>query len=108
MNLSNMLPIKTAILSDPKAGTVLADTGVLGSVASQCTMIAYNSSIPALIDLVVTDVGGLTNLLTQRVITNNASMFSMTIPIGLSIGQRMQLNLAADYFGNIQASICLA
>lgn len=101
-----MFPVKTSLKTNPLTGDILADTGALAGPVTQIAILAYNDSVPALFDLVVLDVGG-GNLLSQRIITLSAATFMVVLPMSLSLGQRAQAVLAADYMGKVQVSLCL-
>lgn len=93
------------LLTDPSAGDLLADTGVLSAGFMSFTLMVYTNG-GVVFDLVQRNALNTADIGSQRLsIINTGNLHAQSIPLTLSLNQRVVIRNVNDVTGNVQASI---
>ena len=91
---------------NPSAGTILADTGAVGSLLTlSVTLIAWTNT-GVLVDIAQRNLGNTADVNVQRIVISATSTFNtVNVPVHLALGQRLVVRTVSDMTGQVQVSI---
>lgn len=92
-------------ITDPTAGTILADTGALSIGLLSFTILLASSGPSATLELQLRNAANSANVATQTINSTGYGSDAIPVPIVIGLNQRLRLVVVNNYTGDVDASI---